>query len=145
MDNDKEKDLFGIRLNETGANYIQKLTNIGWILFILIILLSGLYLIVSIKTFEWLYGQRYSGYISRLSFLSRLSPFLLLITASLNFGGGYSYLQFCRSLKKSIEINNEYSFNHSFSHIYRMGFFCICLICLNLFSTFLSFTSYMKW
>jgi hypothetical protein len=145
MDNDKEKDLFGIRLNETGVNLVQKLTGIAWIIFILVILLSVLYLFVSIKTFEWLYGRRNSGVIYRLPLLSRLSPFLLLISATLNFAAGYSYLQFSRALKKSIETNNEYAYNQSFSHIYRQGFFWICIVALNLFSTFLSFTSYMHW
>jgi hypothetical protein len=141
MHDDSNNDLFGIRLNETGIHYIRKAATLGLTIYILVAASSLLTFIGAIRNMYTVFSL--SSVNGWRGFSIKLIACSWVLSIILNLFGVHYFVKFLRSLRSSVDENNEPLFNLSFRYIYVNAIIFIWLMIINLFFEIFGLTSFL--
>jgi hypothetical protein len=142
MHDNTGSDLFGIRLNETGIYYIRKAAALGVIIYLLVAVMSLLSLIVAIRNIYEVFDTLYAVG-SWKGFSVKLIACSWFLTIVLNLFGVHYFVKFLRSLRETVDENNEPSFNLTFRYIYLNAIIFIWLMIINIFIQVLGVATFL--
>lgn len=114
--------IFEIKLDETGINYIRKFYRLSATIYILLILVSSFSIYMDISSFLAIRraietGSLITGGMRGYTFYL-VRPLLYAAIMMGNIWSGYHYFKFARMLNKSIDTDNPPVFNLSFKHLF---------------------------
>ena len=134
MDNDNDKNLFEIRIDEASKRFIRKIHPLVSISFIANVLLAVTIVCVSIYSLKI---QRRIPVDSIRGFYLRVYPVYTIIYTLIATAGGYYYFLYVKNLRKAVVLSDEGLFNKSFKYVYLNAiFFTIAMVMAFLFSVF---------
>jgi hypothetical protein len=119
MDTESHKDLFEIRVNETGKRYLLKFYSFATIIFILNLVVASAFIVIQfdriIKSGNFKYGDSLSP-LTKWYFI--VAPFFIIVHTIIGVLGLYYYVFFSKKIKESLRDNDEQQFNLSFQYLY---------------------------
>jgi len=134
MDNENDKDLFDIRINESAKRFIRKTHPLVSISFIANVLLAIVIISVSVYSLR-IQGQREVDSIRGFYFF--FYPIYTILYTIIATVGGYYYFLYMKNLKKAVINSNEDLFNASFKYVYVNAIlFTISMVMAFLFAVF---------
>jgi len=115
MDNENDKTLFEVKINETSKKLILKIYPLVFLGFIATVFLSAILIWISSYSISK-YGRTAGGSIQQWHFF--LSPFYSIFYSILGIIGGYFYFLSIKLMKKAATNSDETIFNLAFKYLY---------------------------
>jgi hypothetical protein len=127
----EESDLFQVRLNEQGKNFIRKFAAISYTMMVLVFFGSvvTIYWDIKILVMRTSLTTGYPGYTRK--FYDMAYPYISMIFSLLALISNFYYLRFPRALLRSIKINDEFGANQSFKLLFKGALIFLLWLFLN--------------
>jgi hypothetical protein len=135
MEENVKPDLFEIKINQTGVDYVRKLFRVSGIIYFLIIAASLLHLFLNVRSIVRNSNIQVTGWDA---IRMKLIQYIWMVTIFGNLIAVLYYLKGIRLLNYGIQNDNEILFNRSFKYILRNAVFFIMIVILNLITTIIS-------
>jgi len=135
MENETNKDIFEIKLNETGKRYIQKFSSLGSIILIINVFVT--LIIIGLEIYSLARDNNTKTITSPKEAYFLIYPYYSICYSIVALAGLYYYVLFFKKIKNSVTNSDELRFNLSFKYLYRNALiFLISMILFTLIAVF---------